>query len=397
MRNAFYFRFYKRIHNDLICNILAQIAYFIYLLPFFIKKLFSPKCSIDMTSEEANSIINKYYTPSAIVPEYINPKINPKLDLSVVIPVYNHKDILENCILSIINQNTKYNYEVILVDDGSTDGADEIVRKFEKNEKVKAVFQKNGGIGAARNAGINNATGRYIMFIDCDDTVHNDIVEKLLDEAYSRSYDMVMIAHNLVKKQNDHIIDSIPNVYSKYNINHFKNGDKIINLAGLPWGKVYKRSLWNDVRFFPGYWYEDTIIQFLIFTKCEKYSYIPEILYEYLWYEKNFSHAQGDKSNYKVIDNYGILLRILEKYEENKLPFDDKFYAILLRHLSTYYYPMLSEFDDSIKSAMFVLANELFVNYRPKRKVKLPYMLRQVEKAFENNDIELWKLVSCYQ
>lgn len=397
MKHGFYFRFKKIISNDFICAFLAQLAFFLYMIKYWYKKLSRKRVSVSMSCSEAHKLIDSCYTPAETEPQYINPPINQNVDLSIVVPVYNHKDILDECISTLINQKTQYNYEVILVDDGSTDGAENIVKKYESNPKVKAVYQKNAGIGAARNTGINNAVGEYLMFVDCDDTVHGDIVEKLMNKAYSGDFDMVMAAHNLVKEKNGQVIDVIPNIYSKYNLSGFKNADKIMNLAGLPWCKVYKRQMWNEVRFFPGYWYEDTIIQFLIFTQCRNYSYVPEVLYEYRWFEQNFSHIQGDKNNYKTIDSYGILLKIIKQYKKMNLLIDDAFYTLILRHISVYYYPMFVNFDEEHKSALFIVAKELLEKYKPNHKVKLPYMLRQVEKAFENDDVGLWEIASLYQ
>ena len=72
------------------------------------------------------------------------------------------------------------------------------------------------------------------MFVDCDDIVHDDIVETLMNKAYSENYDMVMCAHNLSKERNGAIYEIVPNVYPKYNLIGYKNGDEIMNLAGLP-------------------------------------------------------------------------------------------------------------------------------------------------------------------
>ena len=177
----------------------------------------------------------------------------------------------------------------------------------------------------------------------------------------------------------------------------YKNGDEIMNLAGLPWCKVYKREMWNAVRFFPGYWYEDTIIQLLIFTQCKKYAYLPIVEYEYKWYEKNYSHIQNNNEDPKAIDTYWILIEILEQYKRIGLPVDDVLYTLVLRHTSTYYYSSIKGFDNDLIEAMFVAAKGLYFKYKPQHKVKLPYMLRQVEKSFDKDDIELWKLASCYQ
>ena len=170
-----------------------------------------------------------------------------------------------------------------------------------------------------------------------------------------------------------------------------------MNYPGLPWGKVYKRKLFEKVRFFPGYWYEDTIIQSLIFTQCKKFVYIPEVKYEYQWHESNFSHTQGGKKQAKAIDRYWLLKAILDRYDEVGLKRDEAFYIMLLKHLSTYYYPTISSLSNDIVQAMFISARELFLKYKPASEVKLPYMLRCTEKALINKDIALWKLCSVNQ
>ena len=202
MKHGFYFRFYKLIHNEFICCVLSNLAYFLYCCKYMILKLKAKKTDVNFDVLKATSIINDVYPRPNSKPEYINPTIRDDIDLSVVIPVYNYADMLDKNIKSILNQKTKYKYEVIFVDDGSTDGATDILKKYQDNPKVKLIFQKNAGIGAARNTGINNADGKYLMFIDCDDEVHDNIVELFLTKAYSNDYDIVMAAHNLSKERN---------------------------------------------------------------------------------------------------------------------------------------------------------------------------------------------------
>lgn len=394
---GFYFRFYGKFHNSVFSSVLAKLAYMLYCCVFFLKKLRHKRVSVDVNIDDARNIVNGIHPRLDSHPVYENKPIDDNIDLSIVVPVYNYVDIIESNIDSILNQKTEYNYQLIIVDDGSTDGAADVLKRYADNPKVKLIFQKNAGIGAARNTGINNADGKYLMFVDCDDIVHDDIVETLMNKAYSENYDMVMCAHNLSKERNGAIYEIVPNVYPKYNLIGYKNGDKIMNLAGLPWCKVYKREIWNNVRFFPGYWYEDTIIQFLIFTQCKNYAYIPKIEYEYKWYEKNFSHTQGNSASPKSIDTYWLLIEILEQYKKNNMPVNDRLYTLVLRHISTYYYGSVKNLDSKVVEALFVLAKDLYSEYKPNHKVKLPFMLRQVEKSFDNNDIELWKLASCYQ
>lgn len=394
---GFYFRFYGKFHNSVFSSILAKLAYMLYCCVFFLKKLRHKRVSVDVNIDDARNIVNGIHPRLDSHPVYENKPIDDNIDLSIVVPVYNYVDIIESNIDSILNQKTEYNYQLIIVDDGSTDGAADVLKKYADNPNVKLIFQKNAGIGAARNTGINNADGKYLMFVDCDDIVHDDIVETLMNKAYSENYDMVMCAHNLSKERKGAIYEIVPNVYPKYNLIGYKNGDEIMNLAGLPWCKAYKREIWNNVRFFPGYWYEDTIIQFLIFMQCKNYAYIPKIEYEYKWYEKNFSHTQGNSANPKSIDTYWLLIEILEQYKKNNMPVDDRLYTLVLRHISTYYYGSVKNLDSKVVEALFVLAKDLYSEYKPNHKVKLPFMLRQIEKSFDNNDIELWKLASCYQ
>lgn len=397
MKHGFYFRFYRIFHHESLCCFLSKFAYLLYCIVFVLKKTFRKRVKTETTVDEAHKIINDIYPKPESQPVYINPEIDENLDLSIVIPVYNYADILEDNIKSILNQKTEYKFEAIFVDDGSTDGAQEILKKYENHPNVKLIFQQNGGIGAARNTGVNHANGKYLMFVDCDDIVHDDIVESLLSRAYADDLDMVVAAHNLVKERNGEVYEIVPNIYPQSNLIGYRNGDEIMNLPGLPWAKVYKRELWNQVRFYPGYWYEDDIIQFLIFPQVKAYAYIPKVVYEYKWYEKNFSHTQNDSKRVKCIDSYWLLTEILHTYDHMKLPDDEALTTLLVRHLSAYYYPFIKDLDAKVVEALFVVARELLSQYENGETHRLPYVISQAKKAMEENDIELWKISSCYQ
>lgn len=396
MKQAFYIYFFSKTNSECISVFLSTFAYMIYCICFFLKKCFRKEEIISMTKEEAERIINSVYPRPVSRPLYINPDIDDNIDLSIVIPVYNYADILDNTIQAILNQNTRYNFDVIFVDDGSTDGARDILKKYESCPNVKLVFQENGGIGSARNTGINNATGKYLMFVDCDDIVHDDIIETLMSKAYEKDLDLVIAAHNLVKEKNGEAYSVVPNVYPQKNLVGYKNGDEIMNYPGLPWAKVYKRELWNNVRFFPGYWYEDTIIQFLIFTQVKTYDYVPKVVYDYKWYEKNFSHTQNNKNQIRTIERYWIIIEIIKRYNELSLPIDAQFYTLLITHFSAYYYPSISGHKQEIIDALFVLAKQEIDKYKIED-IKLPYVMKNVEKAFDTRDKALWKLASSYQ
>lgn len=393
---GFYFRFLKMTHNKWISILLSKLTYFLFLVKFQYHRLTRKKKISEMSVQEADGILKEIRPNPNVRLQYRNPERNPNIDLSIIVPVYNYANLIRDNIESILAQKTTYTYELILVDDGSTDGAREIVLSYQHNPKVQVVLRENGGIAAARNSGLENASGKYVMFIDCDDTIHDDMVEVLMRCAYENGSDIAMCAHNLSKEHGGEVYQIIPNIYPQKNLMNYQNGDEIMNYAGLPWCKVYRRELWNQVRFFPGYWYEDTIIQFLLFTQCKRFDYIPKVEYEYRWYENNFSHTQGNAVNPKCTDCYWLLQVILERYKELDLPLDNTFYTLLLRHISAYYYPTISKLDEETVEAMFVMARDLFWKYRLSAPCKLPYMLRIVERAFESGDISLWKLASMY-
>ena len=119
--------------------------------------------------------------------------------ISVIIPIYNTEKYLEKCIDSVLNQ-TYTNLEIILVDDGSTDGSRRIIESYvEKDTRVQAIFKSNGGQNSARKAGIMRATGKYTMFVDSDDYVDYDICQKLADACKAHNATIAGCTANIIK------------------------------------------------------------------------------------------------------------------------------------------------------------------------------------------------------
>lgn len=398
MKQAFYFLFNKWVPNETLCSVMATLAYSLYCTSFYLKKWFRlKKHTVNLSPEAALSVVTAAHPEPISEPVIQNKTLVPELDVSIIVPVYNHLDLLPQTLPAIVQQKTRYRYEVIVVDDGSTDGARDYVRQFEGDPRVKLVLQKNMGIAGARNTGLNEATGKYVMFVDCDDMVHEDIVEVLLDKAYSTGADIVMAAHNLVKETGGKVITVQQNAYPQYNLMGYRNGDAIMNYPGLPWSKVYKRELFEHVRFLPNCLYEDQIIHWLIFRLCRSFVYVPKVLYEYRWYEGNYSHVQRSKKNMRAIDRYWLIRKLIVKSNQLGLPKDDAFYTLLLRHLGSFYYFDISDLDEHIVQAMFVLARKVVEEYNPRHPLKLPFALKQIHKSLLTGDIELWKLACRYQ
>ncbi len=399
MTYGIYFRLYRIFRSEKISIFLTRIWKTLYLLKFLVKKAFLHKRKIMLTREQAEKRIRDAYPDPGRRPVYPtgdNKEGGGRFLLSIIIPVYNYADVLNECLDSVIRQKTQYSYEVIIIDDGSTDGSADVIEKYGQYDNVRFIRQENQGIGAARNRGLDEAVGKYIMFIDCDDCIHEDLVEKMLSRAAETDADIVECAYNLVKKRNGQIYQVIPNIYPESDLTGYGEECRLLNYEGLPWGKVYKSGLFDGVRYFPGYWNEDTIIQWLIFPQCKKFSYISEAEYDYSWYENNFSHIQGKQSDIRSLEYLWLLKAIMERYDELAFQKGEFFYCLLLTHLSWYLYPKLRELGEEILEAAFVAAGTIVKENRPSEPCQLPYVLKQVEKSFLQDDYELWKLASCF-
>lgn len=138
--------------------------------------------------------------------------------VSIVIPVYNCEKYLRRCVDSILNQ-TYSAIEIILVDDGSKDSSAELIREYlnAKSDVVRGVFQANQGPAAARNAGIREATGKYLMFIDSDDYIDVDYVEQYVTIMDNNDLDVVMGGYKKITGTHvDHVRQLLNTEFSKY-------------------------------------------------------------------------------------------------------------------------------------------------------------------------------------
>ena len=145
--------------------------------------------------------------------------------ISIIIPAYNVEEYLEKCLESIISQNFD-KVEIIIVDDGSTDKSLQIAKEYQKKypEKTRVISQENKGQGGARNTGIKNATGKYLLFVDSDDTIKSGMLETLYAEMEKSNADIVLFGFEYVDEKGrssgsgQNLMMSIWN--SHYRINH---------------------------------------------------------------------------------------------------------------------------------------------------------------------------------
>lgn len=365
----------------------------IYKLMRFLLKLILPIIkfgTVNIDLEEAEKELEKVYQPKELLTDsdIQNLTIDETIDLSIIVPVYNSEKFLKKCMDSIVEQKTKYHFEVIVVNDGSTDGSLEILREY---EKVQLINKKNEGVAIARNIGLNNAKGKYIAFIDSDDMIEENYVEKLMDRAFQKDADIVKCnyveysvnEHKIIKYER-HIDTSIDGYL----------GENIIDFKGFVWGGIFKRELWKNIRFLPQFWYEDMIIRFIIFRKCNKFEYINEDLYIYNNHSNNISKSISRTENIRCLDHLFLAKSLLEMNETLNMKNDIGLYKVLLQELGTLLWLRTRDLSEINKKYAFVVASDIIDEYRIN--YDLNFEEKYLEKAFCEKNYLLWKLISIY-
>lgn len=218
--------------------------------------------------------------------------------ISVIVPVYNVEIYLKECLDSIISQ-TYLALEIIIIDDGSTDKSFEICKNYEnRDSRVVLIHKENGGISSARNIGLDNAKGKYIVFIDPDDIVETDYIEFLYSMIKKNETDIAMCGHKRFK----HKIKKCDIIYETRKISNKECLQEILyqhNQTAMivsPWGKIYKKEIFNNITYPEGRINEDLYIIGEILNMCNEISVNDTAKYYYRIREKSITE-QGFKKN----------------------------------------------------------------------------------------------------
>ena len=225
--------------------------------------------------------------------------------LTVVIPVYNVEKYLNRCIESILLQEWK-NYDILLVDDGSTDSSPQICDDYAKvYDFISVIHKKNGGLSEARNTGISHAKGEYVYFPDSDDWIEPDTFIALAEALESQDFDIISFNREFVKGEEDPIV-SDPLVTQV-----FEGKDAFVQMlkhsyiTGFANDKIYRKSLFidNNILFPSRKYYEDLGTNYKLFLSAQKVYATNQKYYHYLidnpdsitqsWNEKKFRDMFG--------------------------------------------------------------------------------------------------------
>ena len=211
--------------------------------------------------------------------------------ISVIIPVYNLENYIEQCIKSVINQ-TYANLEIIIIDDGSTDNSGNICDLWQKQDnRISVIHKKNSGLSDARNIGLDLAKGDYISFVDGDDWIHPQMYEILL--RYYENENIDMVCCKLVKVEEKTINDfNNVDIDGKYAI--LTPTDALLDLSitdVTACNKLYKRKLFNQIRYPHGRYHEDEWVIHRLLYECNKIVSTDAGLYYYMMREGSITHT----------------------------------------------------------------------------------------------------------
>ena len=231
-----------------------------------------------------------------------------KIKVSVIVPVYNVEKFIDKCLNSLVKQSLK-EIEIIVVNDGSPDNSQKIIDKYVKKypEKVQSFIKENGGQGSARNIGIVKAKGEYISFVDSDDWLDLDALEKM---------------YSLAKKDNsDIVICDMVDHYANYTIYHnCTKYNSVFEVTPSACNKIFKKELIKDFRFLSKLWYEDFNFTTKILFNTDKISNISEGFYHCNCGHESTMNNNNSKKNLDMIiimDDIINYLKENKKYDKN--------------------------------------------------------------------------------
>lgn len=216
--------------------------------------------------------------------------------ISVIVPVYNVERYLRRCVDSILHQ-TYQDLEVLLVDDGSTDASGAICDEYAaQEERVTAVHQKNGGLSAARNTGLERAKGTYLCFVDSDDFLDSRMLETLCRDLQEQDADVAVVGFRMFEREEElapaELTVPVQCMTGREAIRSTLVSDELGDFA---WNKLYKRELFRDIRYPLGRMMEDQGTTYRIFQQCSKVAYRPVPLYYYYQRPDSILHRRNMK------------------------------------------------------------------------------------------------------
>lgn len=236
------------------------------------------------------------------------------MKLSIIVPVYNTEKYLQKCTSSLLDTRFQ-DYEILFVDDGSTDSSPLMIDELERLHPgtIRAIHQKNTGPGGARNTGIQAARGQFILFLDSDDYLVPKALDKLAS-CFQSDFD-ICIFDALSVLENGKTLQYLTGSKNRQPQN-LKTSPTLLFEMPAVWNKVFRKSLFTDygIRFPDNAWSEDVRTVFKIYLHAEHITTLPEPLYNYVQRNGSIMHSSNYKRNLEIIDALDDLTEYYQSY-----------------------------------------------------------------------------------
>nr|WP_240541645.1 glycosyltransferase family 2 protein [Bifidobacterium callimiconis] len=299
-------------------------------------------------------------------------------DVSIIVPAYNVERYIKDCLTSLATQHSRYSFEIIVVDDGSTDTTPQLIDQCARHyDNIRVITQKNRGFSGARNTGLNHATGKAIMFVDSDDMVQPGHIEAFASALFNNKCDYVTGSYTRIREDG-----SIRGI-----------GERPRTI-GSPWGRIFRNVVWEKVRFPEGYLFEDTVFRYCIqpiYTEL----IIDDTSYEYRSRRSSISYTF--KGSPRSIDTYWIIEELIDECRVLGIPLDQRLYARTIRQFGPIAYLRVSDLENDIQAAFFCCCSQL-LNAIPEfqiYKYTIEGALAPIEKALLEGNYQMWR-TACY-
>ena len=317
-----------------------------------------------------------------------------KPKISVIVPAYNVEKYIEESLNSIINQTLK-DIEIIIINDGSTDKSTEIINEISRNDsRVIVINQKNSGVSKARNIGMMLAKGDYISFIDSDDYIETDMLEKMYRAAEKYDCDIVQCNYAIDNNgERREVVQNIkPNKLLKENeiIEYIKTGLIDGSLATYVWNKIFKRQFLrdNDLMFKEDLnMFEDWYFIMDIITYTKKMIFLPENLYNYRIAPNSLSRKYIYNHEDLILNLQSAKLNYIKLWNLNINPYKSKYIISLYDDLFKIIHYILNDSYNLDKNTQFlkinsILKSELIENNINKNNDSLYILNRSTNKLY---------------
>lgn len=241
------------------------------------------------------------------------------INITIIIPVYNRRNYIKKCLDALIVQDMD-NVEIILVDDGSTDGSQIICENYSKKYSfIKVIHQSNLGVAAARNTGVRNATGKWISWIDSDDIVGSNYINSL-KQFINLDFDVIVFGYQIFSNSIPFVKQDVKNEVKEISKDKVMQELSNINFGNFLWNKLFKKELFMNITFPSGKVYEDIATTYRLLDKATKIGVSTKKIYFYRQNAESIVHQHNSAQAIKLLEDRIDAQSKLVDYLHSKYP-----------------------------------------------------------------------------